>query len=113
MIGLLPYTSPSSFNFARQDYDSIPVPTTPTVVQEGDCWLIEMDVVNTSESAITLTVSNSQGGSPLIVDQVEASSANGNSMLSFRSQVGKLFTGGLVWSASASGLVGSVCIKVA
>jgi hypothetical protein len=100
----------TSFLFNRFDVDSVAVPLSPTVVYARDCRVIELDIINTTGSGITVTVGNNNGDPAFIEFQISGSTAQGKSLMSYRSQVGKKLTGGMIWSASAPGLVGSVCL---
>jgi hypothetical protein len=100
----------TSFHFPRLDIDGAAVPVTPTAVYPFDCSVIELEIVNPTNGAIIVTVTNAAGVAWL--SQSIAAAAGGvYSLMEFRSAVGKTLRGGMLWSANAPGLKGSVCLR--
>lgn len=68
--------------------------------------VLELDVVNTTGAPLTFTATNLAGTA-----WINFSIAANFSLMTYRSQLGKKLVGGLVWSASGPGLVGSAILR--
>ena len=79
-----------------------PIPTSPTPVLTGDCWLRELDISNPTSGAITVTVTDMDGNS--FIPSLVLPGPGG--MVSY---IGcRYMPDGIIWGASAPGLMGYI-----